>query len=232
MFLGRLAGVTQITFAILLAAVASLRFEPGFVPRGLVLVVVFGLPGVIGLLGVANRRSSLLVAAGVASGIGSFVAFSGVTLIFLVPAFMFLSVAVRFAARPADARAGDRGGAGRALRGLVRLVGAAVIVALLVGAGWSALVITDSACWSEYKTATGTRIEVSPFSNGGAVSTTASSTTCSSGLIAAQGVGIGGALAVAGLGLAVAVARRKERGADDDLRDTGEMHRVGAAPGA
>ena len=219
-FLGRLASLTQITFAVLLGAVASFGFEPGFMPRGLVLLILFALPGVVGLIGTTTGRPSLLIAAAATSGVGAFVAFSGVTLIFLVPTVLFAFGAARLAQHPPP---GVREGW---VRGFVQAGTAAVIVVLLVGAGASALLNTDSGCWSAYQTAFGVRIERMPYSTGemeipgGAIST-----SCSTGLISARGVGLAGILAGSALGLAAITARRRGSAS----RPSGSIEAPGAA---
>jgi hypothetical protein len=205
-YLGRLASATQIIFAILLGGVASFSSEPGFLPRGVVIVGVFGAAGVVGLIGVRARRPVLLVAAGVTSALGSFTAFSLVTLIFLIPSVLFLAGAVRLAAgKPGSPRGGW-------VRGLAQLAIAILIIPLLIGAGASALLITDSACWTTYGTGLGSRVEMQPYSNGEMeLPTDATSMNCATGLISARGVGLAAVLDGAALGLALLAARRRAR---------------------
>lgn len=203
LFLGRLGSVTQITFAALIGVVASRSFEPGFVPRGAILLIVFALPGLVGLIGTTARRPALLVAAGITSAMGAFIAFSGVTLIFLIPAALLFAGAVRLAAAPAsEARQG-------LLASAAQLGIAAVIVVLVAGAGASAILMTDSGCWSEFPAPAGVRVEPFPYSTGEiSVPPGATLTSCSTGIISARGAGLGGLLALAALGLALVGARR------------------------
>lgn len=204
-FAGRLASLTQLVFAVLISGVSALATgaSPDFVPRWAVLLVVYALPGVIGLIGVQARRPWLLIAAGLTTAVGSIVAMSGVTLIFLVPALLFLYGGARLAASsPAT-------GGGWA-RGLAQVGIAAAIVVLIVGAGSSALLSTDSACWTESRTLTGIRIELMPFSSGEMqVPDGATSLSCSTGLISARGVGLAGLLGGSALGLALIAGRRR-----------------------
>lgn len=227
-FLGRLAGVTQIIFGVLLGVVASFRFEPGFVPRGAVLLVLFALPGIVGLLGVAARRPALLVAAGLTSFVGAFIAFSGVTLIFLVPAAMFLVAAVLLAltGRPAGFTAW--------LIALGRLALSVLIVVLLVAAGASAILVTDSGCWSEYRSADGVRIELGPFiADGREMGGNAMSMGCSTGYMSARGVGLGALLGTAALALALVVARRRPSDLTEEPQVSGSgIHSPSATPTA
>ncbi|HYK96020.1 MAG TPA: hypothetical protein VE011_09175 [Candidatus Dormibacteraeota bacterium] len=205
-FIGRLASTTQILFAVLIGSVASFAFEPGIVPRGAILMAIFAVPGVIGLIGVRAHRPALLVAAGLTSGVGSLVAFSGVTLVFLIPCLLFLVGAARLAAgTTGSSRGGVVGAVGQ-------LVIAAAIVPLLVGAGASALLVTDTGCWALYPSAIGIHVEMRPYSNGEMeVPPGATSMGCSSGLISLRGIGLGVLLDGAALGLACLAARRRDR---------------------
>jgi|GEM_PF-2855655 hypothetical protein len=208
-FIGRLAGITQIVFAALIGVVASFAAEPGFIPRGAVLFMLFGLPGVIGLIGTAARRPALLVAAGLTSAIGSLIAFSGVTLIFLVPSLMFFLGAARVASVTSDSPWGGW------LHGIVQLGVGVAIVVLLVGAGASALLVTDSGCWTKFETPTGGRVETAPYSTGEIeVSSGASEAGCSTGLISLRGLGLGALLGSAAVALTVLAARRRQPVAD------------------
>lgn len=208
-FIGRLAGATQIIFAALLAGVSAFHFEPSFVPRSTVVLVVFALPGIVGLIGTRARRPALLIAAGLTSFVGAFIAFSGVTLIFLMPAALFLAGAFRLAWR-GPGRRGDGW-----LGSLAQLGFAAAIVALLIGAGASALLITDSGCWTAFQTPIGVRIELAPWSTGEMeVSSGATVGGCATGLISARGAGLGALLGSAAVGLAGLAARRRDRVSD------------------
>lgn len=79
---------------------------PGWLPLGL----LYGAPAVIGLLGASSGRGSLLAAAGLLYVPLAVLAFSGVTLPFLVPALLYLGAATR--PEPAEA-ALDRPGSPR-----------------------------------------------------------------------------------------------------------------------
>jgi len=203
--LGRYAAITQLVFAAVLGGFASLHAEPGsFVPRGTVLLAVFALPGIIGWIGARARRPALVAAAALSSGVGAFVAFSGVTLIFLLPAALFLVSALALVVpRPGDPRGDLVSGAGQ-------VVIAVAICALVLGAGASALLLTDSACWIARETPLGTSIEVLPYSTGEiTLGADATSGGCSTGIISPRGVGLGAILASAALGLAATADRRR-----------------------
>jgi len=204
-FAARLGALTQVVFAGLLAVVASFGAEPGFVPRGVVLFVIFAIPGLVGWLGVERRRPGLLVAAGVTSFVGAFIAFSGVTLIFLIPALLLLAGAVRVQLTdPPTGRVAI-------LPALGRAVSAFAIVVMLVGAGASALLLTDNACWVVYEAGTAPRIEAVPYTTGEmAVPSNATSMSCSTGVISVRGVGLGGLLWAGALVLAERSSRRRD----------------------
>ena len=201
-FLARLGAVTQVVFAALLGIVASFGSEPGFLPRGVVLFVVFSMPGVVGWMGAQRRRPALLVAAGLTSFVGAFVAFSGVTLIFLVPALLLVIGAVRVVTDVPNRPDPIAPTLGRAVAGVA-------ITVLLLGAGITVLLLTDNACWVEYEVGHRPRIEVLPYTTGEMVApANATSTSCSTGLISARGVTLGVLLWAGALLLAERSSRR------------------------
>ncbi len=85
-----------------IAARASDTFSPPEeVPRPLVLAVLFATPAVIGALGAVSGRRVLLLVAGTLCLFQSVLAFSGVTLIFLVPSLVFFYAALKPSQAPA-----------------------------------------------------------------------------------------------------------------------------------
>jgi hypothetical protein len=204
-FPGRLAGAVQIIFAALLGGVSALAGggSPEFPPRSLVLLGVYAMPGIVGLLGVAGRRPALLLAAAAASTVGSVLAFSGVTLIFLVPAILFFYGAIRLASVRLAAGSGSASGV------LAGSVLGAVLTVLMIGSGASALLVTDERCWTTYETPGGVRYDPAPYTTGEMqVPTGALSLNCSTGVMSARGVGLAGLLGAGALGLAIATGRR------------------------
>jgi hypothetical protein len=213
-FPGRLAGAVQITFAVLIGGASALAGggSPEFPPRGLVLFAIYAIPGIVGLIGVAERRPALLLAAAATSTVGSVIAFSGVTLIFLVPAILFLYGAVRIASVRSTAISGFASGI------LAGSVLAAVLTVLTVGAGASALLITDEQCWATYETPGGVRYEAAPYTTGEmGVPTGAVAFSCSTGVISLRGVGLASLLGSGALALAVATRRRPKDAVDSRL---------------
>jgi hypothetical protein len=196
-FVARLGALTQIIFATLIGGVSALAGDrsPDFVPRPLLLAGLFALPGVVGLLGIRRERAGVVIAAAGASATGAFIAFSGVTLIFLAPAALMAIGSARLAG---GRLAGPRDIA-------LRLARAVLATALMLAAGWSALLVTDRACYVLRETQGGMVVEPTAFATGElSVPADASGVGCSEGLISARGFGLGlllggGAIAVAGL---------------------------------
>jgi hypothetical protein len=81
---------------------------------------------------------------------------------------------------------------------------------LMIGAGASALLVTDERCWTTYETqGGGVRYEPAPISTGEVeVPAGATSYECSNGLLSARGVGLGGLLGSGAVALGVATRRR------------------------
>ena len=201
--LGRLASMTQVVFAGLLAIVASFAAEPGILPRGVVIFLVFGVPALVGWTGAVRNRPALLVGAGLTSFVGAFIAFSGVTLIFLIPALLFVFGAVQV--QGSSRMRGRESIAG----GVLRAGAAIAIVVMLVGAGGSALLITDEGCWAD-SSDSGGRVEPFPYTTGEiSVPPAATSVTCSTGVISPRGVGLAVLLWAGALLLAERSSRRR-----------------------
>jgi hypothetical protein len=98
---------------------------PDPVPTPLATAVLLTMPGLIGWIGVLTGRRSVVAAAGVLCLLQSVIAFSGVTLVYLVPAIAFLRAST-LGSQPSGRRAI------RPLRLLVALVLAIPIALVLV----------------------------------------------------------------------------------------------------
>ena len=204
-FYARLGALTQCIFPLLIGIPSMFSPVPDFVPRGVVIGGAYALPGVVALVGIAGRRPGLVAAAAATSLLGSAFAFSGVTLIFLIPALLLGAGAVGLG----RARQPKRSWAPGAVS---QLAIASVLVVLMAGAGASALLDTDAGCWIVHETSTGPRIELLPYSTGGMeLSGDAVSGGCSKGLISARGVELGVLLGGSALAIAGLAARRRER---------------------
>lgn len=167
--------------------------------RGAVLGLLFAVPGVIAAFGVRSGRPALLVAAVVMDMAGVVLSFA--TLIFVVPAGLFVAHAA------ASARGPVRGGA--AVRAAI--VGAALI-ALVIGAGTALLTTTESRCWTAYSTPTGTVYRFSPYVGNGVEVTVpldAVGSGCDTGVLSAEGEATAAVLALGAIALAGFAGRRR-----------------------
>ena len=98
-----IAGGAAIAFSVgiwVLARTQDGLDPPDLVPRPLASAILLATPGLLGWIGAATGRRTILIAAGVLCTLQSMIAFSGVTLIYLVPGIIFL----RTAAAEPDAR--------------------------------------------------------------------------------------------------------------------------------
>jgi hypothetical protein len=95
--MGLVGAAVQLILAAVLGGVAigasDFPNPPEAVPRGLAIGLPYAVPALIGTLGAIGGRRLVLGAAAFASTVGSVLAFSGVTLIFLVPALLFAGAA-------------------------------------------------------------------------------------------------------------------------------------------
>jgi hypothetical protein len=118
-----MSGLAVIAFALAILLLA--RSQGGLEPpqaesRGLASVALLAAPGLIGLIGAWARRPTVVVAAGVICLLQSVVAFSGVTLVYLLPAIGFLRAAT------------DDGGSSSRARPAFLIVGAILAVPIAV----------------------------------------------------------------------------------------------------
>jgi hypothetical protein len=135
---GRVGALTDIALAIvfglLLFLVTQWRGDP--LPRPVVVAVLFAIPGLLGLVGVVTRQPWLLIAGALPLFPGIFISFSGVGLVFLLPAFLMLVGAAQLLGQPGARRVTP-----------LTFVGAFVIAFLIVFAGWAVLIgMTTSGC--------------------------------------------------------------------------------------
>jgi hypothetical protein len=197
LFVPRLGVLTQLVFAVLLGGLSSLvaTQDPDFVSRPLVLFGVYALPAVVGYLAIRHRRPGTLLGAGLASALGSFLAFSGVTLIFLVPAVLLLV--------GAGALRGGRSSWGSIAFGVAQTI---LVAVLLATAGLSALLVTDERCWTWHATPDGdVTMQPAPIPTGemtAPIDTAGSGFGCSNGVISARGVVLGFGLGLGAVGFA------------------------------
>lgn len=134
--IGLVGAAVQLTLAAVLGGIASggsaFPNPPEVVPRGLAIGLLYAVPGVVAALGAIGGRRSVLAAAAFASAVGSVVAFSGVTVIFLVPALLFAAAAGAGETRSAT-RSASRWHFGRLVAFAVLAVPTVVLAVLTLG---------------------------------------------------------------------------------------------------
>jgi hypothetical protein len=190
--------------ALVVAAISASAREPGelgppeAVPRPLLLAALLMLPAAIAVVGASRRSEPILIAAGVLCLLQAFVAFSGVTIPFAVPALLLLAL-----------------GAEQRDRVSIRAVIAGVLVVFLGLGTWAAaLAMTETSCWVARTAPDGSVVYAAiPIpdgadfgANGGQVELELGATDvgrgCGDGQLTGQGAGVA---AVLGIG-AVAIA--------------------------
>lgn len=113
-------------------AIAADPGPPAVVPRPIVLAALLMLPGWIAAIGAWRRSRPLLTAAGVLCLPQAFIAFSGVTIPFVVPAFLLIALGVT----------GHETGQPRRA-----FVGAILVIVLGICAWVALLALTETTCW-------------------------------------------------------------------------------------
>ena len=182
-----IAGYALVVAAISANAAAGELRPPETVPAPVRLAVLFLLPAVAAI-GAIRRSRPILVAAGVLCLAQSFVAFSGVTIPFVVPAFLLLALGAR-----SDGTASSR----RAKVG-------GVVVVLLGFAMWVApFSLTETTCWVAETGADGAIVSRQvPETETQTLGPTEVAAGCDGGTVTVQGVALAavfwiGAVAVA-----------------------------------
>jgi hypothetical protein len=105
---------------------------PEVVPRPFVLVALGMLPAVLAAIGALRRSRPVLIAAGLLCLGQAFISFSGVTIPFVVPAFLLLALGLQDSGTETSWRA---------------MVGGVFVVALGIGAWVAPFASTETTCW-------------------------------------------------------------------------------------
>lgn len=190
---GLLGVLAQLIFAAALTSVALAAGQPTPepIPRGLALGLLYAAPAAVAFLGILAGRKALLVGAAIADVVGAPLSWTGFTLLFLVPAILFVGETGRI---PFSAHASI----GSRLRGLLLAVS---VAGLLAGAGVALLTLTQPLCWIATLGPEGITyaivptIDNVPFSGG-------QSGGCTSAAVTLTGAGTAGALAIGAVALA------------------------------
>lgn len=193
--------VVSATIALLAVAVAALPLiqgsmgpdgidGPAFVPRPLVIGSLLALPAVIGTIAAVHGSRPLFIAAGVLCLFESFIAFSGVTLGFVVPALLLVMLGVRRSP-------GDRPSRIRARLGGVFIVGLGI-------AAWIVpFVLAETVCWIARSGVDGATVyERVPNSDTMTLPLGVIAGGCDGGSFTLEGLAVGGALFVGAIAMA------------------------------
>jgi hypothetical protein len=182
--------------------------------RPIALFGLLGVPAVVATIGAVRGVRTLVVAAGVLCIMQAYVAFSGVTIGFVVPGLLLLVLgsSERWPTAPRVTRA--------------TLLGGIAVIVLTVGAWIALLGLTAPRCYAFHETADGTRVYIEVPTAGrisvgddgsthgsGSVSIAGSGEGCSSAELTPQGIGTAATLAIGAIaiaGLAASSAPRPE----------------------
>ena len=183
-----IAGYALVLAAISANASAGELRPPELMPAPIRLALLFLLPAVLAAIGAMRRSRPILIAAGVLCLAQSFVAFSGVTIPFFVPAVLLLALGVRSDGETASWRAKVGG----------------VVVLVLGFATWVApFTMTETTCWVAQTGADGAVVSRQvPETETQTLGPTDVAAGCDGGTVTVQGVALA---AVSWIG-AVAVA--------------------------
>jgi hypothetical protein len=165
---------------------------PMLIPRPIVTAVLLAVPAAVASIAVIRRSRLMLVTAGLLALFQSFVAFSGVTLGFLVPALLLIVLGVRAGESDDRSRPSWR-----------QLATGVLVIGLVVSAWLVVLGTSETVCWIARLGPDGTpiyrqipvtdTISVAPSEIGGG---------CDSGVPTAAGLLTGGVLILGALALA------------------------------
>jgi hypothetical protein len=197
--MGLLVSTAILALALVIAALPSLQGPSrlnggdalGFVPRFVVIAYLLAIPGMIGLVASLRDARPLFMAAGLLCLLQSFVAFSLVTVGFLLPALVLLSLG----------RAGG-GSAGLAARAR-RQAGAALVLGLGIAAWTVPFVSSGTVCWIARSGAQGSTVyERVPLTDTIALGPGVIAGGCDGGTFTPEGVTIAAILGIGAVALA------------------------------
>jgi hypothetical protein len=165
---------------------------PSIVPHPIVLGLLLSLPGLLALTAAIRGSRPLFVAAGVLALLQSFIAFSGVTLGFVLPALLLIML---------GASAGSAV-PGSPVTRRERLAG--VLVVILGIAAWVApFATTETVCWTARPGSDGSVVyTIIPNSDTLTVEVGELGSGCDGGSFSIEGLALGGVLAIGALALA------------------------------
>ena len=195
-----IAGYALVVAAISANAAAGELQARETVPAPVRLAMLFLLPAFVAAIGALQRSRPILIAAGVLCLAQSWVSFSGVTIPFLVPAFLLLALGARSDGTKASGRAKVGG----------------VVVVLLGFAMWVApFAMTETTCWIAETGADGTIVSRQvPETETQTLGPTQVGAGCDGATVTIQGVTLAAVLWIGAVAVA-AFASRAPRAPDE-----------------
>ncbi len=189
---GTVGVLAQLIFAaaIALLVLVNGQSSPEPVPRWIALGLLYAAPAGVAILGMRGGRKSLLVGAAIADIGGAPLSMVGVTLLFLVPAILFIGETGRIPRQGVSI--GSRVGG---------LLLAVALAGLMVGAGVALLAMSEPLCWIASPGPTGTTYMIVPDAAGIPLQGTQSG-GCTSAAITVAGFGTAAVLAIGAIALA------------------------------
>ena len=195
-----MAALIVVAYSLFVALLQLVLYDeprpPWWVDRPVALFGLLSLPAVVATIGAIRGTRPLVVVAGVLCLLQSFIALSGITLGFIVPALMFLALgtAERW---PAAARPRR-----------TTLAAAVAVVVMAVGAWTSLLGLTGPRCYSFSRQPDGslvfTEVPATKMQLNGPAPIVGDGGGCGSGELTIQGMGVSAVLALGAIALATA----------------------------
>jgi len=175
---------------------------PWWIHRPIALFGLFGVPAVVASIGAVRGSRPLLVAAGVLCLLQAYIAFSGVTIGFVVPAILLLVLG------GSDSWSDDARGSRAEL-----FAGVAVLV-LAVGAWVSLFALTEPRCYVISRTAGGalvtTEVPATDRMIHGPIQVQGEGSGCSSAELTVEGKGMSAVLAIGAIAFAAVAASTRQ----------------------
>jgi hypothetical protein len=208
----RRGAVLAATIAVLAVAVAALPIiqdatmrgdlsGPSIVPRPIVLGLLLSLPAVLASIAAVRGSRPLFVAAGVLALFQSFIAFSGVTLGFVLPAVLLVMLG-------ANSGSAEQGKPGRRREQLAGVL----VVGLGIAAWLAPFATTETVCWTARPGPDGSVVyTIIPNSDTLTVEIDELGSGCDSGSFTFEGLALSGTFAIGAVALATLATRPARR---------------------
>jgi hypothetical protein len=166
---------------------------PDVVPRPVILALLLMVPAAVAAIGAWRRSGPILVAAGLLCLAQAFIAFSGVTIPFVIPAILLLWLGGRMSATPHARRAG---------------VGAMLVIALGIGSWFALLGMTETVCWVARDDGDGKLVYSQiPITDTFTMGIEDVASGCDGGALTTQGIALAAILAIGSIAVAGLAAR-------------------------